>query len=124
MGCEWTEAPIIAGMALTPCPLSHANSTRGRGENRRRQSAASFARRRLSSSENLHERHCRNGARTFCYTVSMRLEFSGKIWYWRGPAPYYYVTVPEEQSADIKAISAFVTYGWGVIPVRARIGKT
>ena len=54
----------------------------------------------------------------------MTIEFSGKIWFWRGPAPFYFVTVPEEPSLDIKAISNFVTYGWGVIPVEARIGKT
>jgi hypothetical protein len=34
------------------------------------------------------------------------------------------VTVPEKESVDIKAISGFVTYGWGVIPVRVRIGGT
>lgn len=54
----------------------------------------------------------------------MTIEFTGKIYYWRGPAPYYFVTVPEEESLDIKAISRFVTYGWGVIPVRARVGGT
>jgi hypothetical protein len=56
--------------------------------------------------------------------TSMILEFSGKIWFWRGPAPWYFVTVPARQSRDIKEISALVTYGWGVIPVHARIGKT
>jgi hypothetical protein len=59
-----------------------------------------------------------------CYTGSMKMEFTGKIWYWRGPAPYYFITVPEEESLDIKAISGFVTYGWGVIPVWVRIGET
>ena len=54
----------------------------------------------------------------------MHIEFSGKIWFWRGPAPWFFVTVPEQQSRDLKAISGLVTYGWGVIPVRARIGKT
>lgn len=54
----------------------------------------------------------------------MILEFSGEIWFWRGPAPWYFITVPEEQSAAIKAISSYLTYGWGVIPVRVRIGKT
>jgi hypothetical protein len=54
----------------------------------------------------------------------MKLEFNGKIWYWRGPAPYYFVTVPEMQSRDLKAISGLVTYGWGVIPVNVRIGET
>ena len=54
----------------------------------------------------------------------MNIEFSGKIWFWRGPAPWFFVTVPEEQSRDLNSISGFVTYGWGMIPVNARIGNT
>ncbi|MBK9924719.1 MAG: DUF1905 domain-containing protein [Anaerolineales bacterium] len=54
----------------------------------------------------------------------MDIEFSGKIWYWRGPAPWYFVTVPAKQSRELKAILRLVTYGWGMIPVDARIGKT
>jgi hypothetical protein len=54
----------------------------------------------------------------------MIIKFSGKIFHWRGPAPYLFVAVPEEPSRDIKAISQLVTYGWGVIPVQVRIGKT
>ena len=54
----------------------------------------------------------------------MQIEFNGKIWFWRGPAPWFFVTVPEDESQDLKAISGFVTYGWGVIPVLVRIGST
>ena len=54
----------------------------------------------------------------------MDLEFSGEIIHWRGPAPFHFVTVPDEQSAAIEAVSSMVTYGWGAIPVRARIGRT
>jgi len=54
----------------------------------------------------------------------MNFEFSGKIWFWKGPAPWFFVTIPIEQSRDLKAISALVTYGWGVIPVHVRIGRT
>ena len=54
----------------------------------------------------------------------MNIEFSGEIWFWRGPAPFYFVTVPAEQSSTLQAISGLVTYGWGVIPVEVRIGKT
>jgi hypothetical protein len=54
----------------------------------------------------------------------MNIEFNGEIWFWRGPAPWFFVTIPEEQSRDIKDISGLVTYGWGVIPVTVRIGKT
>ena len=56
--------------------------------------------------------------------VTMNIEFNGEILFWRGPAPWYFVAVPVEQSHDLKAISGFVTYGWGVIPVRVRIGNT
>jgi hypothetical protein len=54
----------------------------------------------------------------------MQIEFSGKILFWQGPAPWFFVTVPEQPSQDLKAISSLVTYGWGVIPVRVRIGST
>ncbi len=54
----------------------------------------------------------------------MNLEFSGAIWFWRGPAPWYFVTVPAKQCRELKAASKLVTYGWGMIPVRAYIGET
>jgi len=56
--------------------------------------------------------------------MAMVIEFKGKIIYWRGPAPFLFVAVPENHSRDIKAISSIVTYGWGVIPVHVQIGKT
>jgi len=52
------------------------------------------------------------------------LEFSGEIWYWKGPAPHHFVTVPEEDSLALHAASGLVTYGWGMIPARIRIGDT
>src|SRR5206468_2113514 len=58
------------------------------------------------------------------HSEAMTIEFTGKIWYWKGPAPFYFVTVPAKPSQNVKAISGLVTYGWGVIPVRARIGDT
>jgi hypothetical protein len=54
----------------------------------------------------------------------MQLEFSGEIWFWRGPAPWYFVTVPDDQCGQLEATSAAVSYGWGMIPVTVRIGKT
>ncbi len=54
----------------------------------------------------------------------MNLEFSGEVWFWRGPSPYHFVTVPDEESVELQAMSAMVTYGWGMIPVEVRIGST
>src|SRR5215218_8633653 len=55
---------------------------------------------------------------------SVDLEFSGEVWFWRGPSPYHFVTVPEAESAELQATSALVTYGWGMIPAEVRIGST
>ncbi len=54
----------------------------------------------------------------------MNLEFVGEIWFWRGPSPWFFVTVPEEPSQALKALGQRVTYGWGMIPVSAQIGET
>jgi hypothetical protein len=54
----------------------------------------------------------------------MEFEFSGVIFTWRGPSPYFFVAVPAGESDAIKAISSAVTYGWGVIPADVSIGKT
>ncbi len=56
-------------------------------------------------------------------TGRMQLVFTGQVIEWRGPAPYYFVPVPDEESADIHEVAAVATYGWGVVPVEARIGE-
>jgi hypothetical protein len=50
-------------------------------------------------------------------------KFAEPIWYWRGPAPYHYVTVPERVRDGLREW-AFISYGWGMIPVTATIGGT
>jgi hypothetical protein len=54
----------------------------------------------------------------------MDVEFTGEIWHWRGPSPYHFVTVPEDESAELQGAAALVTYGWGMIPVTAQVGTT
>ena len=54
----------------------------------------------------------------------MNIKFKGKIWYWRGPSPFFFVTVPAKYSHELKAISGFVSYGWGMIPATVQIGNT
>jgi hypothetical protein len=50
------------------------------------------------------------------------LTFAGKVIEWRGPSPFYFVPVPAAESADIREVAALASYGWGVIPVEARVG--
>jgi hypothetical protein len=54
----------------------------------------------------------------------VELEFSSEIWFWRGPSPWHFVTVPEAESGALEMASSSVTYGWGMIPVKAHIGRT
>jgi hypothetical protein len=54
----------------------------------------------------------------------MEVEFSGEIWFWKGPSPWYFVTVPDPGCAELEAASRMVSYGWGMIPVTAQIGDT
>ncbi|MFI6324422.1 DUF1905 domain-containing protein [Nonomuraea sp. NPDC050556] len=54
----------------------------------------------------------------------MELEFSGEVWFWRGPAPWHFITVPDEECHDLEATAGRVSYGWGMIPVTARIRGT
>jgi hypothetical protein len=49
--------------------------------------------------------------------------FAGRVVEWRGPSPYYFVPLPEQDCADIREVAAMASYGWGVIPVQARIGE-
>ena len=54
----------------------------------------------------------------------MHFEFTGELWYWRGPSPFHFITVPEDECVELAAAASLVTYGWGMIPVTAQIGDT
>ena len=54
----------------------------------------------------------------------MDLQFTGEVWFWRGPSPYHFVTVPDGESAALRSTAGRVSYGWGMIPVTVRINGT
>ena len=54
----------------------------------------------------------------------MDFTFSAEMIEWRGPAPFYYLPIPNDICEEIKAAAKLLSYGWGVIPVTAAIGKT
>jgi hypothetical protein len=65
------------------------------------------------------------GARTGLPTGdAIELAFAGELWYWRGPAPYHFITVPPDAARTIQSVAADVTYGWGMIPAEVRIGDS
>ena len=54
----------------------------------------------------------------------MQLYFAGENVYWRGPAPFHFVLIPEPQATELREVANELTYGWGCIPARGRIGDT
>ncbi|MGL5827277.1 MAG: DUF1905 domain-containing protein [Nocardioides sp.] len=51
----------------------------------------------------------------------MDFEFTGPVIEWRGPAPFYFLAVPPDDSGDIKFAAKGLEY-WGQVPVAVRIG--
>lgn len=56
-------------------------------------------------------------------SMETEFEFEGAVVEWRGPAPFYFVAIPAEESADIKRVAKGIEY-WGQVPVTVRIGNT
>jgi len=54
----------------------------------------------------------------------MEFSFQSTLIEWRGPAPFYYLPLPADVCSEIRSAAALLSYGWGVIPVTATIGKT
>jgi hypothetical protein len=54
----------------------------------------------------------------------MTLNVRGKVFYWHGPAPWYFVTVPPKQSKQIQSVARQASYGWGCIPCDVTVGNT
>jgi hypothetical protein len=52
------------------------------------------------------------------------IAFEGVIIHWRGPAPYLFVAVPDDRVGEIRYAARLASYGWGCVPVEARIGAT
>ena len=47
-------------------------------------------------------------------------EFEGPVVEWRGLPPFYFLRIPEDESADIKVAAREIEY-WGQVPVVVRI---
>ncbi|WP_136517572.1 MULTISPECIES: DUF1905 domain-containing protein [Cellulomonas] len=54
----------------------------------------------------------------------MELRFGGEVVWWRGPAPFHFVALPEPEAARLRAVASRVTYGWGCIPATVTLGAT
>jgi len=50
------------------------------------------------------------------------IAFTGEVIYWRGPAPFHFVAIPDEHVGEVRHAARIASYGWGVVPVEASIG--
>ncbi len=39
----------------------------------------------------------------------MDFEFEGEFWYWRGPSPFHFITLPDDEAEAIHSLSNEVT---------------
>lgn len=53
----------------------------------------------------------------------LEIAFRGTAIEWRGPAPFLFVPVPEEHVGEVRFAARQASYGWGCVPVSARIGE-
>lgn len=54
----------------------------------------------------------------------MELEVSGTCIEWRGPSPFFFLPLDAESADAVAARAGALSYGWGCIPITARIGET
>ena len=52
------------------------------------------------------------------------ITFEAAIVEWRGPAPFLFAPVPEHLVGEIRYAALSESYGWGVVPVVARVGDS
>jgi Domain of unknown function (DUF1905) len=50
--------------------------------------------------------------------------FDAEVWFWRCRRPWHLLTVPPEICEALAVRSTQLSYGWGMTPVTAQIGRT
>lgn len=54
----------------------------------------------------------------------MQYRFTVPLWVWAGENPWYFVTVPEDESDDIDMRAVTSKRGFGSVKVRVTVGST
>ena len=55
---------------------------------------------------------------------SVKYQFEADAFEWRGPAPFVFLRMPDDQALELREQIAQLSYGWGCIPADITIGKT
>lgn len=54
--------------------------------------------------------------------MTTRIAFVAEIIEWRGPAPFLFARIPDDHVGEIRYAALSASYGWGVVPVVAKVG--
>lgn len=54
-------------------------------------------------------------------SAPVTIAFAGEVIEWRGPAPFYFVAVPESQVGEVHWAARTASYGWGCVSVKAEV---
>lgn len=54
----------------------------------------------------------------------VEIAFTAPLIEWRGPAPFYFLALPEDQVGEVHYGARLASYGWGCVPVEAEIDGT
>ena len=49
----------------------------------------------------------------------LEIAFTATVIHWRGPAPFFFVAIPEDQVGAVREAAREASYGWGCVPVEA-----
>jgi hypothetical protein len=52
------------------------------------------------------------------------LAFPACLIEWRGPAPFVFAPIPDDLTPEVRFAAHAASYGWGCVPVTAKIGAT
>jgi len=53
-----------------------------------------------------------------------KLTFTGDIWLWQGKGAWHFITLPTEDSSQLKFLTSTTRRGWGSLPATVRIADT
>jgi hypothetical protein len=56
--------------------------------------------------------------------IELSFTFSEKLWVYHGKGAWFFITVPQEESSQIKFLTSHHRRGWGAVPVNVIIGST
>ncbi len=53
--------------------------------------------------------------------AAIQISFETRVIYRRGPSPFFFAPIPAQHAEELRQVAKAVTYGWGMVPVAARI---